>query len=99
MSEEVEQPIASSDTECGSRDKARGLLTIAGERLYEALVEVNKLHEKNKKRVEYRYADAYLGIALNNVELAKIAMRKRKRKEQAPKEEVPSRVEKPEPII
>jgi len=67
--------------EPGSRDIARDKIRQTGEAAMEALIEVNKLRGNNKRKVEYRYADSYLGIAIQYIELAKIVMRKKKRSE------------------
>lgn len=77
----------------GSRDRLRQLMKQAGEKLFEALIEVNKLRQTEKRRLEYRYADAYLGIAVQQVELARIVMRRRKKVER--KVEVPSGIVQP----
>ena len=77
------------DQDHGSRDTVRDLMKQVGTKLLETLIEINKLRTHNKKRIEYRYADAYLGIALQNLELARVVMRKRKRSEE-PKVEVQS---------
>jgi len=82
----------------GSRDHARALLRQCQHKILEAIKEVNKLREARPRRVEYRYADVYLGQATLNVELAKIVLRKRKRKEEEPKAPVERATEAPTPI-
>lgn len=82
--------LEKNDTDPGSRDKTRILLKEAGSKLYEALVEINKLnHSDRVRRITYKKADAHLGIAINALELARIEMRKRKKAEPV-KAEVPT---------
>ncbi len=76
------------DTNLGSRDRARDLLKVAAQATYEALEEIERLSE-NELRLEYRRSSIYIGMAIHNIELARIEMRKRRRQE-APKAEPPS---------
>ncbi len=74
----------------GSRDLARGLIKQVEAKMLELAGEINKLRAGNRKRVEYRYADAHIIAAMANLELVKIVLRKRVKKEDPTKKEVPA---------
>jgi hypothetical protein len=62
-----------------SRDALRMKLKGLQASIMEALAIVEELRSLNKKRIEYRYTDVYLGQAFHTIELARIVMRKKKR--------------------
>lgn len=62
----------------GSRDELRARLGAAMAALHSAAQEVAVL-KSNSKKIEYRASDAYIGQAICAIELAQIAMRKRKK--------------------
>lgn len=83
----------------GSRDVARSRLKAAQAALMEAVDEIQALQLiHGPKALEYRVTGAYLGQALCSIDLAIIAMRKRKKHDAPVAQAVTGAMETPQPL-
>lgn len=75
------------DEDPGSRDHLRNLLKQAEAKLMECALELEKLKASDKKKIDYRYADPHLGIAICEINIVRVLLRKRKLKSSTPQVE------------
>lgn len=87
------------DTDPGSRDTLRGLLKQAEAKLSECALELDKLRTSDGKKIDYRYAEPHLGIAICEIGIVRVLLRKRKLKNQTPKVEAKVLPETPKEVL